>query len=77
MVSGVAQVNVFGAAKYAVRVDVDPHKLAAHGIGIDEVANAHLEQQRQPADRHDLRRRQDVHRAGQRPADEGRSSTGR
>ena len=37
MVSGVAQVNVFGAAKYAVRVDVDPQKLAAHGIGIDEV----------------------------------------
>jgi HAE1 family hydrophobic/amphiphilic exporter-1 len=40
MVSGVAQVNVFGAAKYAVRVDVDPHKLAAKGIGIDEVASA-------------------------------------
>jgi HAE1 family hydrophobic/amphiphilic exporter-1 len=40
MVSGVAQVNVFGAAKYAVRVDVDPRQLAAKGIGIDEVANA-------------------------------------
>jgi HAE1 family hydrophobic/amphiphilic exporter-1 len=40
MVSGVAQVNVFGAAKYAVRVDVDPHKLAAHGIGLDEIANS-------------------------------------
>jgi HAE1 family hydrophobic/amphiphilic exporter-1 len=40
MVSGVAQVNVYGAAKYAVRVDVNPHKLAAHGIGIDEVADA-------------------------------------
>ena len=40
MVSGVAQVQVFGAAKYAVRVDVDPRKLAAHGIGIDEVASA-------------------------------------
>jgi HAE1 family hydrophobic/amphiphilic exporter-1 len=40
MVSGVAQVNVFGAAKYAVRVDVDPRKLAAHGIGIDEVASS-------------------------------------
>jgi HAE1 family hydrophobic/amphiphilic exporter-1 len=40
MVSGVAQVNVFGAAKYAVRVDVNPHKLAAKGIGIDEVATA-------------------------------------
>ncbi|HZR23466.1 MAG TPA: efflux RND transporter permease subunit, partial [Vicinamibacterales bacterium] len=31
MVSGVAQVNVFGQAKFAVRVDVDPRKLAAHG----------------------------------------------
>ncbi|HMD35506.1 MAG TPA: efflux RND transporter permease subunit, partial [Vicinamibacterales bacterium] len=40
MVSGVAQVQVFGSAKYAVRIDVDPRKLAAHGIGIDEVANA-------------------------------------
>src|SRR6476620_8959204 len=40
MVNGVAQVNVFGAAKYAVRVDVDPRKLAAHSIGIDEVATA-------------------------------------
>src|SRR5499427_7213439 len=40
MVSGVAQVNVFGAAKYAVRIDVDPRKLSAHGIGLDEVANA-------------------------------------
>jgi len=40
MVSGVAQVQVFGAAKYAVRVDVDPKKLAAHGLGMDEVASA-------------------------------------
>ena len=29
MVAGVAQVNVFGAQKYAVRVDVDPTQLAA------------------------------------------------
>src|SRR5262245_59086530 len=40
MVNGVAQVQVFGSAKYAVRIDVDPRKLAAHGVGIDEVANA-------------------------------------
>jgi HAE1 family hydrophobic/amphiphilic exporter-1 len=40
MVTGVAQVNIFGAAKYAVRIDVDPRKLAAHSLGIDEVANA-------------------------------------
>jgi hydrophobic/amphiphilic exporter-1 (mainly G- bacteria), HAE1 family len=40
MVSGVAQVQIFGAARYAVRVDVDPRKLSAKGIGIDEVAAA-------------------------------------
>src|SRR5262245_9296745 len=40
MVSGVAQVQVFGAAKYAVRIDVDPRQLAAKGIGIDEVATS-------------------------------------
>ena len=40
MVNGVAQVDVFGSAKYAVRIDVDPRKLSAHAIGIDEVSNA-------------------------------------
>jgi HAE1 family hydrophobic/amphiphilic exporter-1 len=40
MVNGVAQVNVFGSQKYAVRVDVDPRQLAARAIGIDEVAAA-------------------------------------
>ena len=40
MVNGVAQVQVFGAAKYAVRVDVDPQRLAARRIGIDEIATA-------------------------------------
>src|SRR5262249_18059301 len=37
---GVAQVNVVGSQKLAVRVDVDPQKLAAHSVGIDDVANA-------------------------------------
>ncbi len=40
MVSGVAQVNVFGSQKYAVRIDVDPRELASRSIGIDEVASA-------------------------------------
>ncbi len=39
-VSGVAQVQVYGAQKYAVRVQVDPDALAARGVGIDEVAQA-------------------------------------
>jgi HAE1 family hydrophobic/amphiphilic exporter-1 len=37
MVPGVAQVQVWGAAKYAVRVQVDPNKLAARGIGLNEI----------------------------------------
>src|SRR5690349_20937758 len=37
MVSGVSRVQVFGAQKYAVRVQVDPEALAARDIGIDEV----------------------------------------
>jgi hydrophobic/amphiphilic exporter-1 (mainly G- bacteria), HAE1 family len=40
MVSGVAQVQVFGSQKYAVRVQVDPNLLASRGIGIDDVQNA-------------------------------------
>src|SRR5881296_4304364 len=39
-VSGVAQVQVFGSAKYAVRIQVDPRALAARGIGLDEVTAA-------------------------------------
>ncbi len=39
-VSGVAQVMVFGAQKYAVRVQLDPNALASRGIGIDEVRQA-------------------------------------
>ena len=40
MVAGVARVQVYGEQKYAVRVQVDPDKLAAHNIGIDEVQAA-------------------------------------
>ena len=36
-VNGVAQVGVFGAQPYAVRIQVDPNKLAAYGLGIDQV----------------------------------------
>ncbi|HKJ93383.1 MAG TPA: efflux RND transporter permease subunit, partial [Longimicrobiales bacterium] len=39
-VAGVAQVSVFGAQKYAVRVQLDPTALASRGIGIDEVVSA-------------------------------------
>ena len=40
MVSGVAQVQIFGAQKYAVRVQLNPKALTSMGIGIDEIENA-------------------------------------
>ena len=40
MVSGVAQVSVYGSQKYAVRIRLDPRQLASRQIGIDEVAEA-------------------------------------
>jgi HAE1 family hydrophobic/amphiphilic exporter-1 len=40
MVSGVAQVQIYGSQKFAVRAQLDPKSLASRGIGIDEVTNA-------------------------------------
>ncbi len=37
---GVAQVQVFGSQKYAVRIRLNPDALAARGIGVDEVQTA-------------------------------------
>ena len=39
-INGVAQVNVFGQAKYAVRAQLDPNLLASRNISIDEVGEA-------------------------------------
>ena len=40
MVSGVAQVLVYGAQKYAARIQLDPTAMAYRSIGIDEVNRA-------------------------------------
>jgi HAE1 family hydrophobic/amphiphilic exporter-1 len=40
MIDGVAQVQVYGGQKYAVRVQADPQKLFARGIALEEVENA-------------------------------------
>ena len=40
MSSGVSSVQVYGAQKYAVRVQLNPDALVARGIGIDEVEKA-------------------------------------
>jgi HAE1 family hydrophobic/amphiphilic exporter-1 len=39
-IDGVAQVQVFGSQKYAVRVQLNPDALAARGIGVDEIQAA-------------------------------------
>jgi HAE1 family hydrophobic/amphiphilic exporter-1 len=38
--NGVAQVLVFGSQKYAVRIYLNPHALAARGLGYEQVASA-------------------------------------
>ena len=40
MSPGVAQVQIYGTQKYAVRVQLDPTALSSRGIGIDEVRDA-------------------------------------
>ncbi|MDQ6665677.1 MAG: efflux RND transporter permease subunit, partial [Acidobacteriota bacterium] len=40
MVSGVAQVQVLGAQKYAVHVQMDPHAMASRSVGINEIETA-------------------------------------
>ncbi|MEK8033328.1 efflux RND transporter permease subunit [Ideonella sp. DXS29W] len=39
-IEGVAQINIFGAKRYAVRVRVNPEALAARNIGLDELSAA-------------------------------------
>jgi len=39
-VTGVAQVDIYGSQKYAVRVQVDPRELAARGLGFDDLETA-------------------------------------
>ena len=39
-VDGVAQVQVYGAQKYAVRIQLDPQAMASRGVGIDQVSDA-------------------------------------
>jgi HAE1 family hydrophobic/amphiphilic exporter-1 len=39
-IDGVAQVQVFGSQKYAVRIQLDPQQLALRNIGIDAISTA-------------------------------------
>ncbi len=40
VINGVANVNVFGSQKYAVRIQANPAALAARQIGVDQLASA-------------------------------------
>jgi len=40
MVNGVAQVSVFGAQQYAVRINLDPHALTARGMDVNDAITA-------------------------------------
>lgn len=40
MISGVAQISIWGQQKYAVRIQVDPDELATRGIAIGDIENA-------------------------------------
>ncbi len=40
MVPGVAQAAIYGAQKYAVRIQADPEKLAAQGLGFNQLGDA-------------------------------------
>jgi hydrophobic/amphiphilic exporter-1 (mainly G- bacteria), HAE1 family len=40
MVNGVAQIQVFGSQKYAVRVYLDPEALSKRGLGLDKIVSA-------------------------------------
>ena len=73
MVSGVAQVKVLGAQKYAVHVQADP---APAGVAADRhqrTRDSAEELERQSAHRHDHRPAARLHAAGQRSVDQRRS----
>jgi multidrug efflux pump subunit AcrB len=59
-IPGVAQVQIFGSQKFAVRVQANPDQLASRGIGIDELQQGAGAKQRQSACRAARRQPADV-----------------
>ena len=70
MVNGVSQVQVQGAQKYAVRVQVDPQKLQSETGRPERSEPGAAELERQPADGPAVRPGRDVQHPGGRAADE-------
>ena len=73
---GVAQVNIFGGAKYAVRIQADPNALAARQMGINDLATAATHQY-QSGDGHAERRVESAVITRRRPADQCQPSAAR
>ena len=77
MVNGVSQVQVQGAAKYAVRVQMDPDKLHAQQIGINEVDQALRTGTSTSRPASCYGPHADLQHQGHRPVDERRRRSGR
>ena len=68
MIDGVAQVQVFGSAKYAVRVQLDPDGARVPADRHRRSRDCDQRPERQPADRRALGPEHGVHASGERPA---------
>ena len=68
MLDGVAQVQVTGASKYAVRIQADPNALAARGMGIDTLGGRDQCSEHQPGHRLAQRRQRRPGHSHRRPA---------
>ncbi len=65
---GVAQVNIFGQARYAVRIQADPAALAARHMTLLDLADCRQRHQHQPGLGHAERPHQERHHPRRRPA---------
>ncbi len=77
MVDGVAQVQVFGSAKYAVRVQVDPNELASREDRTQRNRLGDTQLERQHPHRHAVRPAHRLQRPGERAVDAGAGTTSR
>ena len=71
-ISGVAQVQIFGGQKFAVRVQADPEAAAARGLSMEDIRNGGRAGQFDHAGRHAERAQPERHAAGVRAARQGR-----
>ena len=70
-IPGVAQVSVYGAQKFAIRVQADPEAAAARGLSLEDIRNAVSARQFLDAGRHPERTEAGRRIAGLRPDGQG------